>query len=73
MRTNIDINDELLQEIMELTRIKTKREAVNLALDEFLKTLRRRDLLAMFGNVTWEGDLEQMRTVVRPEEWDDKP
>ncbi len=70
MRTNIDINDELLQEAMEYSQAKTKKAVVELALQEYIRMARRKDLLNMFGKVEWEGDLNEMRTVNRPDEWD---
>lgn len=61
MRTNIDINDELLQEAMELSHAKTKKEVVEQALDNYVKMLNRKQILEWPGKVHWEGDLEQMR------------
>ena len=70
MRTNIDINDELMQEAMEVSQLKTKKAAVELALKEYINMARRQDLASMFGQVIWEGDLSQMRTDTTPTEWD---
>ncbi|MBD2701742.1 type II toxin-antitoxin system VapB family antitoxin [Spirosoma sp. BT702] len=61
MRTNIDINDELLQEAMELSQAKTKKEVVERALENYIKMLNRKQILEWPGKVHWEGDLEQMR------------
>ncbi|GAB3694556.1 type II toxin-antitoxin system VapB family antitoxin [Spirosoma flavus] len=70
MRTNIDINDELIQEAMEISHTKTKKATVELALHEYIKMMRRRDLLNLRGKVQWEGDLDQMRTDDTPNGWD---
>ena len=40
----------------------TKKAAVNAALAEFVKLLKRRELLGMRGKVRWEGDLRALRT-----------
>ena len=61
MRTNIEINQELIEEIMKLTSIKTKKEAVHLALEEYLRKLKLKELAGLAGKVHWEGDLEEMR------------
>ena len=61
MATNIDINQEKLSQIMTMMQFKTKKEAVNEALDEYLKILVSRELLKMKGSNVWQGDLEQMR------------
>ena len=70
MRTNIDIDDELLQVAMEVSQAKTKKAAVELALREYIDMTRRRDLASLFGKITWDGDLNQMRTDTSPNEWD---
>lgn len=62
MRTNIDIDDEVLREVQALTGAKTKREAVDLALRELVARYRRLGLLRLKGKVRWEGDLEVSRS-----------
>lgn len=61
MRTNIEIDDEVLREVQELTGAKTKRAAVDLALRELVARHRRLGLLRLRGKVRWEGDLEESR------------
>lgn len=61
MRTNIEINDDLLNEVRELTGAKTKREAVDLALRELVARHKRLKILELRGRVRWEGDLEASR------------
>ena len=63
MRTNIDINDEILNEISHFKPATSKKELVNIALKEYLMYLRRTDLSNMIDQgIDWEGDLEQRRT-----------
>ena len=63
MRTNIDINDEVLNEISRFKPATSKKELVNLALKEYLMYLQRTDLLNMIDQgIDWEGDLEKWRT-----------
>lgn len=61
MRTNIEIDDKLMKETLKVTGLKTKREAVELALRELVRLRRQRDLLKLKGKFYWEGDLEKMR------------
>ena len=61
MRTNIEINDRLMGEIMRLTRIKTKKEVVDKALHLYVRLLKQRDILNLRGNIKWDGDLDDMR------------
>lgn len=60
-RTNIDLDDRLVAEGLKLTRTKTKRELVHLALRELVAKKRRKRLLALAGNVGWRGDPSRMR------------
>ena len=62
MATNIDIDQEKLSQIMTMKQFKTKKEAVNEALNEYLKMLFRQEVLKMKGSNVWEGNLDQMRT-----------
>ena len=61
MRTNIEIDDDVLREVRRLTGVKTKREAVDLALRELVARYRRLDILQVRGKVRWEGDLDKSR------------
>lgn len=61
MRTNIEINNKLISKAKRLSKLKTKREIVNSALENFVSTLNKRTLLNLKGKITWEGDLKEMR------------
>jgi Arc/MetJ family transcription regulator len=63
MRTNIDIDDKLLEDVMERSKAKTKREAVEMALITYRRILAQRDLLELKGKVKWEGNLDEMRSI----------
>jgi Arc/MetJ family transcription regulator len=49
MRTNIVLNDELINEAMRLADVKTKREAVHLALQQFVAHRKQRRILELVG------------------------
>ncbi|MEO8323604.1 MAG: type II toxin-antitoxin system VapB family antitoxin [Actinomycetota bacterium] len=61
MRTNIEIDDEVLEEVRRLTGATTKRQAVDIALHELVARYRRAGLLELRGKVRWEGDLDESR------------
>lgn len=61
-RTNIELNDKVLKEALKLTKIKTKKDLVNYALEELVKKIKRKKILELEGKVEWEGNLEEMRT-----------
>ncbi len=61
LRTNIELDAELVNEAMKLTRLKTKKELVNYALKELVRKVKRKGLLSFEGKVRWEGNLCEMR------------
>jgi Arc/MetJ family transcription regulator len=61
MKTHIELDDELLEQVFRLGGFATKKAAVNTALAEYVKLLKRRELLGMRGKIPWEGDLNEMR------------
>lgn len=62
MRTNIEIDDELIAEAMELFGLRTKREAVDFALRELVEKERRKGILKLFGKYPDFPPLEELRT-----------
>ena len=62
MRTNIVIDDALMTETLKVTGLKTKREAVELGLKTLLNLRRQAAVRSLRGKLTWEGDLDAMRT-----------
>ena len=61
MRTNIVIDDELMREVLKLTGLKTKREAVEAGLKALLRMAQQARLRDYRGKLPWDGDLEAMR------------
>jgi Arc/MetJ family transcription regulator len=45
------IDDRLIGEAMKLARLKTKRDVVHKALEEFVQNLKRRDLRELKGKI----------------------
>lgn len=60
-RTNIDIDENLIREARKLTRLKTKRQIVDRALDLLVRTESRKGILKYYGAGVWEGDLKRSR------------
>jgi Arc/MetJ family transcription regulator len=61
MRTNIEIEDELIQKALSLTGLKTKRAAVEAALRMLIRVKEQEEILNLAGKVHWQGDLEESR------------
>ena len=62
MRTNIVIDDKLMRQTLRATGLKTKREAVDLALRTVLRLARQGGIRKFRGKLDWQGDLDAMRT-----------
>ena len=62
MRTNIEIDDELLAEVMKNSGAKTKREAVEQGLRIVLRLSRQAEIRRLRGKLHWQGDLDSMRS-----------
>jgi Arc/MetJ family transcription regulator len=60
VRTNIELDDELVAEAMAMTGLPTKRATVEEALRVLLQH-RRKTALADLAGLGWEGDLDAMR------------
>jgi Arc/MetJ family transcription regulator len=61
MRTNIDIDDELLTKAMEAAGTTTKKSTVEEALRQLVENHRGRQAIANLRGLGWEGDLDEMR------------
>lgn len=51
MRTNIELDDELVEQAFALTGIRTKKELVNFALAELVKSRSPKNLLDLAGKI----------------------
>jgi len=61
MRTNIVIDDDLMNRVLKLTGIRTKREAVEMGLKALLKLKKQESIRNFRGKLDWEGDLDELR------------
>ncbi|HVS75328.1 MAG TPA: type II toxin-antitoxin system VapB family antitoxin, partial [Steroidobacteraceae bacterium] len=61
MKTHVDVDGRVLEEVMRMGNFASKKTAINTTLAEYLLKLKRLDLLAMRGNVPWVGDLDALR------------
>jgi Arc/MetJ family transcription regulator len=58
MATNLALDEELINEAKRLGGHRTKREAVNQALAEYVAGRKRRKLLDLFGKCDWDPDYD---------------
>ena len=60
-RTNLVLDEHLLEEAIQLSAQRTYSKTVDLALSEFVRRARAGRILALAGSGLWEGDLSDMR------------
>ena len=60
-RTNIDIDESLIRKARKLTRLKTKRQSVDRALELLVRSESRKGILRYYGKGVWRGDLRASR------------
>jgi Arc/MetJ family transcription regulator len=66
MRTNIEIDDELMAQAMKATGQKTKKATVEAALRDLVRRREQLQALKELQGIGWEGDLDAMRR-----DWDE--
>jgi Arc/MetJ family transcription regulator len=64
MRTNIEIDDRLMAEVLKATGVKTKREVVELGLRTLLNLKKQERIKNFRGELKWNGDLDDMKTAL---------
>ncbi len=62
MRTNIFIDDELMEEAMALSHLKTKRSVVEAGLKLLIQIKKQEQIKNLRGKMKWDGDLNKMRS-----------
>jgi Arc/MetJ family transcription regulator len=58
MATNLDLDDDLVEQAKELGHHSTKRAAVNEALAEYVASRKRRKILELFEKVDWDAEYD---------------
>ena len=61
MRTNIDIDDELMTQALKASGCKTKKAAVEEGLRLLVRTRKQGRIRKLRGKLRWEGSLDEMR------------
>jgi len=61
VRTNIDIDDDLMDQAMKASGLATKRETVEAGLRLLVQLKRQQGIRSYRGKLRWEGNLERMR------------
>jgi Arc/MetJ family transcription regulator len=51
MRTNIELDDDIIEEALAITGARTKKEVVHLALEELVRSRRKKNLVELAGRI----------------------
>jgi Arc/MetJ family transcription regulator len=62
MRTNIAIDDILMQKVLKSRKFKTKKAAVEFGLRLILQLEGQQKIRKFRGKLKWTGDLDEMRS-----------
>lgn len=63
VRTNIEIDDKLMNDVLKATGLKTKKDVVELGLKTLIRLKRQERIKEFRGRLKWTGDLDDMRTM----------
>ena len=58
MRTNVVLDDDLINEAIKLSEVKTKKDIINVALREFVATRKRSNLLELEGKIEFSDNYD---------------
>jgi Arc/MetJ family transcription regulator len=61
MRTNIDIDDTLMAEVMKVTKAKTKKDAVVISMENEVRRNRQLGILELMGKIDGDWDIDAWR------------
>ena len=61
MRTLVDIERKLIEDLLEETKAKTKKEAIVTAIKTYLNLKRREKLVSLVGKYDYGGSLEELK------------
>jgi Arc/MetJ family transcription regulator len=61
MRTNIEIDDQLMNDVLKATGLKTKKDVVELGLKTLIRLRKQERIKDFRGRLKWTGDLDDMR------------
>ncbi len=62
MATNLNIDIPLLNKVFKIGNFKTKREAVNIALKEYVQNHRQKDILKYLNKVDYDKDYDYKKS-----------
>lgn len=62
MRTNIEIDDKLMKDVLKATGLTTKKEVVEMGLKTLIRLKKQERIKDFRGQLKWTGNLDEMRS-----------
>jgi Arc/MetJ family transcription regulator len=63
MRTNIEVEEELIKQIIQMSAAQNRRKAIEKSILGYIRYLSKLELVKLRGKVKWEGNLDEMRSI----------
>ena len=63
MRTNVVIDDALMEDALKVTGLSTKRETIELALKMLVRLSKQEAIKSFRGKLRWEGSMDELRGI----------
>ena len=60
-RTNVVLDDDLVESCRNSTGIKTKKDLIDFALHELLRRENQKKIRDLKGRIDWQGNIEEWR------------
>ena len=60
--STVAIDDDLIQDAMDITGLKSKKETIELSLKTLVQLKKQEEIRRFRGKLNWNGDLDEMRT-----------
>ena len=70
MRTTVNIDDDIFEELMQITSSTSRAKAIQTAIYEYIEIKRKKQLLALRGNLDITNNWQQLRQQEMPEKTD---
>lgn len=61
MRTNVVVDDELMASALQVSGLKTKKDAIEEGLRLLVQVKRQKEIKGFRGKLKWSGNLDEMR------------
>jgi len=65
MTTNLSIDTRLLDDAIKIGGLKTEKDTVDLALEEFIQKRKAADIVALFGTIEYDADYDYKKARIR--------